>query len=81
MALISIIAAVVSVITGGITLVISKWLWLRYCRYVHDQAVARGQNPNPVQMIREAGDGFSDRSARSPALRSPPKTDDTSLAA
>jgi hypothetical protein len=40
-----------------IALVIREHMWLRYCRYLHDQAVARGQNPDPAEQIRAARGG------------------------
>jgi hypothetical protein len=59
------IGAVVSVIlgAGGIALLVREWLWLRYCRYVHEAAVLRGQNPDPEKMIKAARKGRLGRSA------------------
>jgi hypothetical protein len=67
--------------TGGMALVIREWLWLRYCRYIHDQAVARKQDPDAAEMIRAASGGRLGHSPKRPALPSPLKSDDTSLAA
>jgi hypothetical protein len=58
-----------------IALVIRERMWLRHCRYLHDQAVKRGQNPDPAQLIQAARGGRLQQAAeqvqRSPA--SPPK--------
>jgi hypothetical protein len=40
-----------------IALVIRERMWLRYCRYLHDQAVARGQDPDPAELIQAARGG------------------------
>jgi hypothetical protein len=67
------ITAVVSVIAGagGATLLIRELLWLRYCRYIHDQAVARGRDPKPKQLIQAASSGRLGHSPkRRPQLRS-----------
>jgi hypothetical protein len=42
---------------GGIAVLIREWLWLRHCRYLHDQAVLRGQNPDPAELIKAASRG------------------------
>jgi hypothetical protein len=83
MELIPIIAAFVSVIVGagGATLIIRELLWLRYCRDIHDSAVARGQHPKPEEIIRAASEGFIVRTPKRLALPPPPKSDDSSLAA
>jgi hypothetical protein len=41
-----------------IALVIRERMWLRHCRYLHDQAVARGQNPDPAQLTLAARGGL-----------------------
>jgi hypothetical protein len=83
MDLVPLITAVLSVVVGagGATLLIREYPWLRYCRYVHDVAVVKGQNPDPEKMIRAASAGRLGRSSNRPALPSSPKSDDTSLAA
>jgi hypothetical protein len=77
------ISAVISVIvgTGGITIVICIGLWLLFCRWVIDSAAKRGEKPDPVEVIRASILGMIGRSPKAPALPSPPKSDDTSLAA
>jgi hypothetical protein len=81
--LVPLIAAVVSVVvgTGGITIIICVWLWLRFCRYIYDDAVKHDQKPKAAEVIRAASLGMVGRSSKSAALPSPPKSDDTSLAA
>jgi hypothetical protein len=81
--LVPLITAVLSVVVGagGATLLIREWLWLRYCRYIHDVAVVKGQKPDPVEVIRAASMGMIGRSPKTPALPPPDKSDDTSLAA
>jgi hypothetical protein len=56
---------------------------LRLWRYFHDSAVKRGQDPDPVEMIRAVTEGRPppERVQTRPALSSPPKSDDKSLAA
>ena len=58
------IAAVLYVIAGagGVALLIREWLWLRHCRYLHDQAVLRGQNPDAAELIKAASRGRLGRS-------------------
>lgn len=34
--------------------VISRWLWLRYCRHCVDRAVQQGQQIDPAEVIRAA---------------------------
>jgi hypothetical protein len=41
----------------------------------------RGEKPDPVELIHAASLGMIGRSPKPPALISPPKSDDTSLAA
>jgi uncharacterized iron-regulated membrane protein len=43
--------------TGGVALFFRELIWLRHCRYLHDQAVARGQDPDPAQLIQAARGG------------------------
>jgi hypothetical protein len=83
MELVSIIAAVASIVVGagGITIVICVGLWLLFCRWVINGAVKRGEKPDPVEVIQAASLGIIGRSSKPPALPSPPKSDDTSLAA
>jgi hypothetical protein len=77
------IAAVVSVIlgAGGIALLIRYWLWLRFCRYVHDKAVERGQDPDPERIIQAARLGRPSNSPKQPELPAAPESSDKSLAA
>jgi hypothetical protein len=82
--LIPIIAAVALVVAraiGPITDLIRQERRLRLCRYLYDDAVARGEKPDAVEIIRAISEGGPGRSTRRPALPSPPKSDDTSLAA
>jgi hypothetical protein len=61
-------------IIGRAVVVVSDWLWLRHCRYIHDQAVERGQNPDPEKMIQAASEGPLHRlgeRAKLPTLRKP----------
>jgi hypothetical protein len=54
------ITAVVSVIAGAwvaAALLLREWLWLRYCRWVHDVAVVKGLNPDPEKIIKAASQG------------------------
>ena len=55
----TLVTAVASAIVGagGATLVIREWQWLRFCRYVHDAAEARGQDPDPENVIKAAAEG------------------------
>ena len=55
-------------------------LWLQFCRYVYD-AVKCGQKPKPAEIIQVASLGMIGPSPKTAALPSPPKSDDTSLAA
>jgi hypothetical protein len=55
-------------------------LWLRFCRYIYDDAVKRSEKPKPVEVIRAASLGMIGRSSKPPALP-PGKSDDTTLAA
>jgi hypothetical protein len=48
---------------------IRDWLRYRYRRYLHDQAVARGQDPDPVEMIRADSEGPSSRPAEGTELK------------
>jgi hypothetical protein len=41
----------------GLALVFRDWLWYRHCRYVEKRAVARGQNPDALKMIKAARKG------------------------
>jgi hypothetical protein len=82
--LIPIIAAVALVVAraiGPITDLIRQERRLRLCRYLYDDAVARGEKPDAVEIIRAISEGGPGRSTKRPALPSPPKSDDTSLAA
>jgi hypothetical protein len=82
--LIPIFAAVVSVIAGaqGATaLVICVALWLRFCRYIYDDAVKHDQKPKTAEVIQAASFGMIGRSPKAPALPSSTKSDDKSLAA
>jgi hypothetical protein len=49
--------AIVVAIVGGIAVVIRELIWLRHCRYLHDQAVARGRDPDPAELIKAARGG------------------------
>jgi hypothetical protein len=51
------IVAVATVIVGGIVPVVRDRMWLRHYRYLHDQAVARGQDPDPVQLTQASRAG------------------------
>lgn len=75
--------AAASIVTGGggITLIIREWLWLRFCRYVHDQAVERKQNPKPEVIIQAAREGRRSRSPAQRALDAAPKSSNKSIAA
>jgi hypothetical protein len=82
MEVVSVVAAAVSVIlgAGGVALLAREWLWLRYCRYLHNQAVLRGQNPDPAELIKAASRGGLDRSTEQKQLttgdeagKTPPK--------
>jgi hypothetical protein len=59
MDLVSLITTVLSVVVGagGATLLIREWLWLRYCRYLYDQAISHGQNPDVEEIIKAASGG------------------------
>ena len=58
---IALLAAVASVVGArGLTPLLRDWLWLRYCRYIYGDAVKRGLNPKPEQMIQFAGNGRPD---------------------
>jgi hypothetical protein len=74
-------ASVLLVTTGGIAIVICVGLWLRFCRYVYDDAVEQGEKPKAAEVIQAASFGMIGRSSKPSALPSPPKSDDTSLAA
>ena len=65
--------------TGGIAIVICVALWLRFCRYIYNDAVEHGEKPKAAEVIQAASQGI--RAAKAPALPPPPKSDDTSLAA
>ena len=52
-----VVSAIVVAIVAGVALVIRERMWLRHCRYLHDQAVKRGQNPDPAQLIQAARGG------------------------
>jgi hypothetical protein len=54
---------------------------LQLCRYFYDDAVKRGEKPDPVEVIRAASLGMIGPASKAPALPSPPKSDNTSLAA
>jgi hypothetical protein len=43
--------------SGAVALIIRERMWLRHNRYLHDQAVALGQDPDPVQLIQAARAG------------------------
>lgn len=77
------IAAVVTVVVGagGLAIVICVALWLRFCRYIYDDAVKRSEKPKPVEVIRAASLGMIGRSSKVSALPPPSKSDDTPLAA
>jgi hypothetical protein len=77
------IAAVLSVIlgAGGAALLLREWLWLRFCRYVHDKAVERGQNPKPEVIIEAARDGRLGHPRKQRELPAAPKSSNKSLAA
>jgi hypothetical protein len=75
------IAATVWVIAkaDGITIVIIVFLWLLFCVWVIKRAVKRGEEPDPVELIRAASLGMIGRSPKPPQLPSapsdePPKT-------
>lgn len=58
MELVPAIVAVASLIGGGgVVYFFRELIWLRHCRYLHDQAVARGQDPDPAQLIQAARGG------------------------
>jgi hypothetical protein len=67
--------------TGGIVLVFREWLWLRFCRDIHDKAVDRGQNPKPEVIIQAAREGHLGRSPKQRQLPAAPKSNSKSLAA
>ncbi len=83
MELIPQIVAVISVVlgAGGVAVFLREWLWLRFCRYVHDQAVERGHNPKPEVIIQAAREGRLGGSPKQRQLTAPPKQDNKSLAA
>jgi hypothetical protein len=68
-----VIVAVASLLGGGgIYLFLRELIWLRHCRYLHDQAVERGQDPDPAQLIQAARGGTLQRLAeRLPLPRKP----------
>jgi len=47
----------VVVALGGVFYFFGQLIWLRHCRYLHDSAVARGQDPDPAQLIQAARGG------------------------
>jgi hypothetical protein len=58
MELLPLIAAVASVFAGAwiaTALLLCYLLWLRFCRYIHDAAVNRNQDPDPEKIIKAAG--------------------------
>jgi hypothetical protein len=81
--LVPLIAAVVSVVvgSGGATVVICYWLWLRFCRDMHDKAVERGQDPDPERIIQAARLGRPSSLPKPPELPAAPESSDKSLAA
>lgn len=63
---------------GGAVLFLREWQWLRHCRYIHDQAVLRGQDPDPAVMIEVAHEGRPNLVPRKkPALPAAPKSTTT----
>ena len=53
-----IIVVVASLLSGGgVAYFLRELIWLRHCRYLHDQAVARGQDPDPAKLIEAARGG------------------------
>jgi hypothetical protein len=81
MSLLPHIAAVLYIIAGvgGIAFLIREWLWLRHCRYLHDQAAKRGQDPDPEKLIQAARGGTLQRLAeRLPLPRKPDEPMDAS---
>ena len=68
------VLGVASLISGGglVYLFLRELIWLRHCRYLHDQAVARGQDPDPEKLIEAARGGTLQRLAeRLPLPRKP----------
>jgi hypothetical protein len=57
MELVPLLTAVVVGAGGAIALIIRERMWLRHCRYLHDQAVARGRDPDPAELIKAARGG------------------------
>jgi hypothetical protein len=66
------VAWIIAKAAGPTAEVIQEWLRLRYRRYLHDQAVARGQDPDPVEMIRADSEGASSSLAESTKLKALP---------
>ena len=78
----AVVAAVSILAGGGTTFIIREWLWLRFCRYVHDGAVERGQNPKPEVIIEVAAEGrLGRRSPKQPELSAGRDSTNKSLAA
>jgi hypothetical protein len=77
------VAYVVARAIGSVVDLIREERRLRLWRYFHDSAVQRGQDPDPVEIIRAVTEGRPppEQAPTRPALTSPPKSDDTSLAA
>jgi hypothetical protein len=42
---------------GGAFYFFGQLIWLKHCRYLHDQAVARGRDPDPAELIKAARGG------------------------
>jgi hypothetical protein len=53
---------------GGLTIVICIGLWLRYCRWVINNTMNRGAEPDPVELIRVTSLGMIGRSPKPPLL-------------
>jgi hypothetical protein len=62
--------------SGAAALIIRELIWLRYCRYLHDQAVARGRDPDPAELIKAARGGRIQQAAEQvrQAITGKPKT-------
>jgi uncharacterized iron-regulated membrane protein len=48
---------IVVALGGGVVYFFRELIWLKHCRYLHDQAVARGQDPDPEKLIEAARGG------------------------
>jgi hypothetical protein len=76
MELVPAILTTASLICGSVVLVIRERMWLRHARYLHDQAVARGQDPDPVLLIRATRAGRIQQAAEQvrPAITGKPNS-------